>query len=450
MNTSSKYHILNLGCPKNEVDGQSLEYEFIKRGWITGGPDKADVIIVNTCGFIETAKQESIDEILRLSRIKNGNASLAVIGCLSQRYRRELEAELPEADFVLGLSSPATIVKILTSGENKGVESTFEIGACYEIPDGRIVDTSKPYAYLKIADGCDNRCSYCAIPLIRGPYRSRPPDNILSEFDYLLDQGIKEIILVAQDTTRYGRDLYGDFSLELLLDEITCDDRLKCLRILYAHPARVSISLLEKIADNDKICNYLDLPLQHASDNMLKRMNRGISSKQVKSLVSDIRNNFPEIALRTTFLLGHPGEKENDFDELIHLVEQSRFENLGCFVYSEEEGTPSSSQRRKVNHRIADDRYDRLMLLQSEIVEEKNSSLIGLTDTVMVDEYDKDGDIYYCRSQSQAPEIDGQVLLDTDSKSLRVGDFIDIRITGYDMYDLNAIIESEKDILKVS
>ena len=432
------YYLLNLGCPKNEIDGHSLEYLLIKRGLSASEPEDADILIVNTCGFIEAAKRESIHEILRLAQFKSRDNILAITGCLSQWYREELANEFPEADYIFGISSREAVTDMLISGAGENIDCTFEIGETYEPDTGRIIPET-PYAYIKIADGCDNRCSYCAIPFIRGSYRSRSPDDILSEVDYLLSNGIKELILVAQETTRYGKDLRGNISLETLIAEITSDDRLKWLRLLYAHPARTTQSLLEKIAGDAKICSYLDIPLQHISDNMLKRMNRNVTSSDIESLIYGIRNDFPDIALRTTILLGHPGETEDDFLGLMDFIEKTRFENLGCFVYSEEEQTASAEMGHRVPEETAYERYDRLMMLQSEIAEENNRQLCGRTYNTIVDEFDEENEIYYCRLESQAPEIDGHVELSFHENELNRGDFVNIKINGYDLYDLKAV-----------
>lgn len=438
------YYILNLGCPKNEVDGQSLEYHLIKRRLRSADPEEADVLIVNTCGFIEPAKSESIDEILRLSGLKKEGAVLAVTGCLSQRYRDELEDELTEADFIFGLSAPEAAAQTIVSGEKEDIDRTFEIKSIYEISEGRAVKPGSQFVYLKIADGCDNRCNYCAIPLIRGPYRSRPVDDILSEADYLLSSDIREIILVAQETTRYGYDLYDDIGLTDLIGMLTTDSRLRWLRILYTHPARVDIPLLEATADNGKVCDYLDIPLQHISDNMLNRMNRKVTSSRIRNLVKTIRRDFPQIALRTTLLVGHPGETEADFEELLGFVEESRFEHLGIFVYSPEEGTVSFGMKERVENSTADARYDRLMAVQSEIVERKNEEMIGRTLPVVIDEYDDYNGAYLCRSQYQAPDIDGYIPLVDDNYHLRVGDYIDLRIIGHYNFELEGALQRVK------
>ncbi|PJA29582.1 MAG: 30S ribosomal protein S12 methylthiotransferase RimO [candidate division Zixibacteria bacterium CG_4_9_14_3_um_filter_46_8] len=437
------YFILNLGCPKNEVDGQSLEFQLIQRGLSPSDPEEADILIVNTCGFIADARQESIDEILRLAQLKHDGTILAVTGCLSQRFRKELLAELSEVDYFFGISSPDTVADILLHQEPKHLDCTFEVSQTYQSSGGRFINPGSPYAYVKIADGCDNLCSYCAIPLIRGGYRSRPIDDVIKEVDFLLSNDIKEIILIAQETTRYGQDLARNENLEYLIKEICADDRLKWLRILYAHPARTRKSLLQIIAEENKVCSYLDLPLQHISDNMLSRMNRGITASRIKTLVSSMRNEFPEIALRTTFLLGHPGETQDNFEELSRFVEEARFENLGCFVYSEEEQTASAAMENKISSEIASERYEQLMLIQSTIAENHNRQRMGKTFQAIVDSLDSAENIYNCRLQSQSPDIDGNVRLVGYPRQLKPGDFANIKITGYDLYDLDAIIADE-------
>ncbi len=444
MSKRRKYYLTTFGCPKNEVDGQVLEYHLKLRGLSPAAtPDDADILIVNTCGFIEDAKSESIEGILSLAEYKHNGKKLAVIGCLSQRYKNELKAELPEVDYFFGISSPKKIAETFVGADNKIIEETFNLNGKYEIQEGRVVGKGIPYAYLKIADGCDNRCSYCVIPSIRGRFRSKPLDNIVKEVDYLLGEGIKEIILVAQETTRYGYDLGEDINLTALIRELTADNRLRWLRILYAHPIRTTMALLEEISANDKVCNYLDIPLQQISDKMLSRMNRHISSKETEKLISTIKSKFPKIALRTTFMLGHPGETEADFQELLDFIEKFRFENIGCFLYSEEENTISAQMPDKVPLEIARERQDRLMSLQDDIVEERNSKRIGEIHRAIIDKVDLNSDGYICRMESQAPEIDGIVVAKGDNLSLEAGDFVDIKLIDFESYDFEAIIVGE-------
>ncbi len=450
MKRASKYYLLNLGCPKNEVDGRSLEYHLRNGGLSPSEPEDADILIVNSCGFIDDAKRESIDEILRLAECRRSGAILAVTGCLSQRYREELKEEIPEIDYLFGISSPAETAKILLTKNAENIDCTFEIEGSYRIGEGRYIDSKSHYAYVKIADGCDNHCSYCAIPSIRGDYRSRPIDDIKKEVDFLLSQGVKEIILVAQETTRYGQEFKDKSSnLEFLIKELISDKRLKWLRLLYAHPARVTDSLLETIAQNNQVCSYLDLPLQHISDNMLKKMNRGITSARIKSLLKQIKNGFPEIALRTTFIIGHPGESEDDFRQLTEFVEQAQFNSVGCFIYSEEESTASANMSDKVEIEVARERMEQLMLIQSTIVEDHNGRLVGRIKPVIVDSYESDYDVYVCRLETQSPEIDGYVELDGRSGNPKVGSFVNAEITGFDMYDLKAKIEDNSGLRKV-
>ncbi|MCP4634052.1 MAG: 30S ribosomal protein S12 methylthiotransferase RimO [candidate division Zixibacteria bacterium] len=440
MKKPSKYYILNLGCPKNEVDGQSLEYYLVKHGLTSAEPDNADILIINTCGFIEAAKRESIDEIFRLASLKGDDKILAVTGCLSQRYRDELTKDIPEIDYIFGIYAPEKTAMALVTGDNKKADYSFKYENYYEPLEGRILSPGSHYAYLKISDGCENHCSYCAIPQIRGNYRSRPMAEILKEADYLLSNDVKEVILVAQDTTQYGTGSQDEAKLKDLLNELSVDSRLKWLRLLYAHPARVSKPLLDTISKKDNICSYLDIPLQHVTDNMLKRMNRKVTSRHIKSLLNFIRQDYPEIALRTTFLLGHPGETESDFEELVQFIEEYRFEHIGCFTYSEEEDTVSAKMNNKVDDETANKRYDILMSTQSTIVEERNNELVGKRFEAIVDEYDETDDIYYCRLENQSPEIDSSVLLKSAGKKLNSGEFISIKIRDYNIFDLEGIL----------
>ncbi|MBD3234657.1 MAG: 30S ribosomal protein S12 methylthiotransferase RimO [candidate division Zixibacteria bacterium] len=450
MKRALKFYLLNLGCPKNEVDGQSLEYHLRNAGCLPSEPEKAGILIVNSCGFIDDAKRESIDEILRLAECKHDSAILAVTGCLSQRYREELKEEIPEVDYLFGISSPAEIAEVLLTGNAENIDCTFEIEGGYQVGEGRYIDPKSHYAYMKIADGCDNHCSYCAIPSIRGQYRSRPLDDIEKEADFLLSKGVRELILVAQETTRYGQEFEDkSLNLEFLIRELISDKRLGWLRLLYAHPARVTDSLLETIANNKQVCSYLDLPLQHISDKMLRKMNRGVTSADIKLLVSRIKNNFPDIALRTTFIVGYPGETDEDFEQLAEFVDQVQFDSLGCFLYSEEEGTASAKATGKVDREIAQERLEQLMLIQSTIVEDRNRQLVGKVKPVIVDSYESEYNAYLCRLERQSPEIDGYVVLQSGDRNPKVGSIVNVRITDFDMYDLKAKIEDNSGLRKV-
>ncbi len=434
-----KVCLTSLGCPKNEVDGETMTSLLRQEGFeMTEDKQEADVLVLNTCGFINSAKEESINEIFNLICLKNrhNRKKIVVSGCLAQRYPEELWKNIPEIDGLLGIGDTFKISQLCTSvlvgkrlcsislPENKNGHRNIKRET-----------QNRPYAYIKIADGCDNHCTYCAIPSIRGKFRSRRTEDILAEARQLVDGGVKEINLVAQDTTMYGTDICGGKKLPQLLFLLSRIPKLKWIRLLYTHPAHFSDELIQTIASNPKVCKYLDLPLQHISDEILAKMNRKVTRGDVERLISKLRERIPGLALRTSFIAGFPGEKKKQFEELIEFVEKTRFDKLGAFPYSREEGTPAYDFQGRVPSKLKHQRLDRLMLTQQKIVFEENRSKIGKTLTVLIDaESKEDSGHFLGRSQAEAPEVDGVILV--KGSSLKTGKFVKAKIVDYWDYDL--------------
>jgi ribosomal protein S12 methylthiotransferase len=441
MAEARRIYIRTLGCPKNEVDSEVVAGSLESADFdLTSHPDEADIIIVNSCGFIQEAKEESIQTTLSLSSLKQKDKSkkLILYGCLGQRYRSELPRLLPEVDVVFGVEEIDSLVRYCKDGKIPEAEEKRELPASYrEYPDRRIA-RDRPYAYLKISEGCDNRCSYCAIPNIRGPLRSRPVERIVSEAQSLVDAGVRELILIAQDTTSYGIDLYGRPELVRLLREISEIEALKWIRILYAQPMGVDDGLIGELAENGKICKYLDLPLQHVSDKILRSMNRKVTKRQIHKLVERLRSQVPGIALRTTLMVGFPGETETDFKELLSFVEEARFDHLGAFAYSREEGTEAYSLARQLPRKVKEERLDLLMTIQSDIIFEANEKRRGNRSEVLVEKEEESGVTgrWICRSEHQAPEVDSCFLV--AGSNLKRGDFVQVEVVGWEAYDLIA------------
>ncbi len=424
-------YLLNLGCSKNQVDAEHLLAEFASAGVKrTEEPEKADLLVVNTCGFIDSAKEESIQEILRLSEGRTSAQKVIAVGCLSQRYGESLRKELPEVDLMLGTYEPGELLARL--GLKPGAKGC----------SGRAVLDGLPHhAYLKVAEGCQRHCAYCAIPLIRGPQKSLSPREILAEARRLEKCGVREISLVAQDLTYYGREKGGPGSdLESLLRLLLAETDVEWFRLCYAYPAFVTPSLLELMASESRVCKYLDMPIQHGSDRMLSKMARGHTRRGLLTMLRRIRRTVPEIALRTTLLLGFPGETEDDVRELVDLMEEVRFDRLGCFTYSEEEGTPAAESRDpRVDPDVATERAERVMRLQEEISLERNEALVGRELRVLVDSVDETGTAHFlARTEWDAPEVDNQVRI--AEGSAKPGEFRMAKIVGAEAYDLDAVL----------
>ena len=432
---AAKVGMVSLGCSKNRVDSEVLLGILRDNGYeIVPDPAQADIVFVNTCGFIESAKEESIDAIFEMTEYKKTGKlkKLFVTGCLSQRYSDVLSQEIPEVDGFMGVSDYARTMEMLKKAE-EGEKPIFTSDGERFLSTDRVLTTPPYTAYIKTSDGCDNKCTYCAIPLIRGAYRSRPYDDILSECRQLVKNGVKELIFIAQDTSRYGNDFpEKTLLLPKLLKEAAEIEGVEWVRVLYCYPDTVTDELLETIRDNPKICPYLDLPLQHIDDTLLKRMNRRGTSAHIKSILEKVRSYG--IFVRTTMIVGFPGETDEQFETLLDFVREFRFDRLGAFTFSPEEGTPAAEFED-----VKQMRLDQLMLLQQEISYESNKERIGKTVKVLVDDFE-DG-YYIARSPLEAPDIDGVIKIDTNLE-LAAGDFVTVRITDCDAYDLMGVIEN--------
>lgn len=442
MKKSDKVRIITLGCPKNLIDSEVMAGLLNQAGYrIVNENDSADIVIVNTCAFINPAKEEAIEEILTLAEEKKKNyhhLRIVVAGCLTQRYGREFFSQLPEVDLFIGTGEVGNIVGHL----NKLNQKNYKRQSIVTKPDflmnfehPRMLSSKTPSAYLKISDGCSNRCSYCIIPSLRGPVRSRKPDDILREAEILAKKGIKEIIIVAQDTTIYGRDLKGRPRLSSLLNDMAQIKSLKWIRLLYAHPARVTTNLLETIATNEKICRYIDLPIQHIDDDILKAMNRKVTGAKIKDVISRTRQMIPDVALRTSLIVGFPGETPTRFNRLLDFVNEIKFDHLGVFTYSREEGTLAAQSKSQVSEKEKERRREIIMNEQATISLAINKALIGTIQEVLIEEKSGRSD-YTClgRCRRQSPEIDGVTYIKGSASP--TGSIVKCKITAADEYDL--------------
>ena len=420
--------MISLGCAKNRVDSENLLGRLKAAGHeFVDDPAQADAIFVNTCGFIEDAKQESIDAILEMAAARKKGAKLLVTGCLAQRYSDALMEEIPEIDGLLGVKDYDKALSLLDSNIRESYTSGTE-----RFPDGERILTTPPYsAFMKISDGCDNRCSYCAIPLIRGRYLSRPYEEIVDECERLAEGGVTEITLIAQDTSRYGNDIYGKTRMSELLRRVAAIEKVKWVRVLYCYPDTTDDELLETIAHTPKVCAYLDLPLQHINDRLLKKMNRRGSSDWIKSRIEKCRQLG--VTLRTTMIVGFPGETEEEFQELMDFVRWARFDRLGAFAYSPEEDTPAAVMPDQIDQETKYRRLDQLMMLQQEISMEINESRVGEECTVLCEGWE-DG-LYYGRSPKEAPESDGNIRF-TAQREIQPGEYVKVKILSAEAYDL--------------
>lgn len=426
-----KVGMISLGCAKNQVDGEVLMASLKRDGFaLTDDVGMADIAIVNTCGFIESAKRESIEEILELCTLKKEGQikKIVVTGCLAERYRDEIRKDIPEADAVIGIGANGEIGALLREMmEGEAVErfpDKYDMPLCGE----RELTTPSYFAYLKIAEGCDNRCSYCAIPLIRGNFRSRTMENIMEEARALVENGAKELILIAQDTTRYGIDLYGEFSLDKLLKELCTIEKLHWVRMLYCYPDAITDGLLEVMANEEKVVKYMDIPLQHAAAPVLKAMNRRGSRQELTALMQKIREKVPGVILRTTFITGFPGETEADFTELCEFMKEVKFDKLGCFAYSQEEDTPAALMENQIDEDVKQHRAELITDAQMRIMEEKGSAYIGKTLTVLTEGFDRYAECYFGRSYMDSPDVDGKVFFTVTGKKPQYGQFVKVKI----------------------
>lgn len=431
--------MVSLGCSKNQVDAERMLYKIQKAGYqLVEDAALADIAIINTCGFIESAKQEAIETIFEFVALKNeGRIKKVVItGCLSERYKEEVSELIPESDAVVGIGCNEDIVSVLEkimAGER--VEA-FDDKEKLSLTGGRVLTTLSFTSYLKIAEGCDNRCSYCAIPDIRGKFRSVPMENLLDEARKLAGEGVRELNVIAQDTTRYGIDLYGKYMLPELLTELCRIEELKWIRILYCYPERITDELLEVMAKEEKIVKYIDLPIQHCDDEVLKNMHRQGTEASLREVIKKIRDKVPGITLRTTLITGFPGETEEQFNRLAEFVNEMEFDRLGCFPYSEEEGTPAAEMECQIDEEVREHRAEIIMEQQSVIAERKNNALIGKTLEVVTEGFDRYGECWFGRSAADAPEIDGKIFFTAPDKKPFPGCFVKVRIDDVLDYDL--------------
>ncbi|MDR0907186.1 MAG: 30S ribosomal protein S12 methylthiotransferase RimO [Rikenellaceae bacterium] len=422
-----KVNIVTLGCSKNLVDSEHLAARFAEAGYgvvFDSGDTAAKTVVINTCGFIGDAKEESVNTILEFARAREAGdiERLFVIGCLSERYADELRVEIPEVDEYFGARN------------FEGVIERLEASLAPEFDTQRVLSTPRHYAYLKISEGCDRRCGFCAIPLIRGDHRSVPMEQLVEEAERLAKQGVRELIVIAQDTTYYGLDLYGERRLGELLRRLCRIEGIEWVRLHYAYPASFPADVIEAMRDEPKICKYIDIPLQHISDSQLRSMKRGLGSAGTRELIARLRDEIPGVAIRTTMLVGYPNETEADFNELLDFVREARFERLGVFPYSEEEGTYSAEELTDdVPEEVKQERVERLMEVQAAVSAELNQRRVGGTERVIVD--GKEGDVWVCRSQWDSPEVDTEILV-TSARELKVGEFVTVRITTASEYDL--------------
>ncbi|MBQ8817698.1 MAG: 30S ribosomal protein S12 methylthiotransferase RimO [Clostridia bacterium] len=446
-----KVGFVSLGCPKNQLDTEVMLHEVAAAGYeITPEETEADVVIINTCGFIESAKKESIDNILDIAWLKKHRSLKAIVvtGCLAERYRESILDELPEVDAVLGVGSIHNIVEAIeavTVKKKKGSKrkyTSFEDKETVRLGGDRILTTPEYMAYLKIAEGCDNRCAYCAIPSIRGKFRSRPMEELVAEAKQLEALGVRELCIVAQDITRYGLDIYGEYRLAQLLRKITEATSIPWIRLLYCYPDKVTDELIAEIRDNPRILKYIDLPIQHISDNMLTAMNRHGDRKMICDVIAKLRREIPDMVIRTTFIVGFPGETEEDFTELCEFVRETKFERAGVFTYSREEDTAAYDFENQIDEQIKQDRMDLLMREQLEINEENNRKMLGKTVTVLCEDYDPVSEVHFGRDAANAPEIDGKIYFRAE-KRIAPGSFVKVKIREVVDYDLigRAIIE---------
>lgn len=426
---------VSLGCSKNLLDTEMTIGLFRNNKFnIVNDPSKADIIVVNTCGFIQSAKEEAINTLLEMAEYKKGRCKyLIAMGCLVERYKEELKKLMPEVDLFIKFSEYDNIWEQIESVVGKSDDREQDYLNFLD----RVVTTGDNFAYLRIAEGCNNRCTFCAIPYIRGKYVSRTMEDILEEAKKLAESGIKELIVIAQDTTKYGTDIYGEPKLAELLEKLCKIDGIKWIRFLYAYPESITDKLINVVKNNDKICNYFDIPIQHISDKVLKRMNRKSDGNSIRKTIAKIRKEIPDVVIRTTVMVGFPGETKEDFDELYNFIKEAKFDKLGAFSYSKEEGTPAARIKDQVHPMTKKSRYNKIMVLQAEVSEENEKKYIGKELEVILEERSFDGKYYIARSYMDVPDIDGVIYVKCDDENLE-GEFIKVRIIESNDYDLVA------------
>ncbi len=440
-NNKIKIGFVSLGCSKNLLDTEVMLARLANAGYaITPDETEADVVIINTCAFIESAKKESIDNILDIAWLKEHNNLKAIIvtGCLAERYKDEIFTEIPEVDAVIGVGSLDKIEEAVAAVlSDKKFSSYADKNTC-ALGGERIVTTSDHTAYIKIAEGCDNRCTYCAIPGIRGKFRSRTIEDIVAEAKELEEIGVKELNIIAQDTSRYGLDIYGEYSLAKLVRAITDATNIPWIRLLYCYPDKITADLIAEMRDNKRVVKYIDLPIQHISNNVLKRMNRHGDGEVVRDVVKKLREEVPGIVIRTTVMVGFPGETEEDFNELCEYIKEAKFDRLGAFTYSREEDTPAYDFPDQIDEQTKQERYDIIMREQLHIAEEKNRALIGKTVKVLCEAYDPAAEVYYGRGEADAPDIDTKIYFrpEIGKKRIAPGEFVNVKIDDVMDYDL--------------
>ena len=426
---------VSLGCSKNLLDTEMTIGLFRNNKFnIVNDPSKADIIVVNTCGFIQSAKEEAINTLLEMAEYKKGRCKyLIAMGCLVERYKEELKKLMPEVDLFIKFSEYDNIWEQIESVVGKSDDREQDYLNFLD----RVVTTGDNFAYLRIAEGCNNRCTFCAIPYIRGKYVSRTMEDVIEEAKKLAESGIKELIVIAQDTTKYGTDIYGEPKLAELLEKLCKIDGIKWIRFLYAYPESITDKLINVVKNNDKICNYFDIPIQHISDKVLKRMNRKSDGNSIRKTIAKIRQEIPDVVIRTTVMVGFPGETKEDFDELYNFIKEAKFDKLGAFSYSKEEGTPAARIKDQVHPMTKKSRYNKIMALQAEVSEENEKKYIGKELEVILEERSFDGKYYIARSYMDVPDIDGVIYVKCDDENLE-GEFIKVRIIESNDYDLVA------------
>ena len=446
-----KIMFISLGCDKNLVDTEMMLGMLAEKGYqFTDDEQAAEIVVVNTCCFIGDAKEESINTLIEIGRLKEtANVKMLIAaGCLAQRYRKEIREQIPEVDVIIGTMAIDKIVEAVEEYQTKQYTTFVEdIDRTPVSGKKRVVTTGGHYAYMKIAEGCDKRCSYCIIPKVRGSYRSIPMETLLKEANTLVEQGVKELILVAQETTLYGTDLYGKKSLPELLRKLSEIRGLYWIRILYCYPEEITEELIDTIAELPKVCHYLDIPIQHASDKILKRMGRRTNQQQLKDKIAMIRSKIPDMCLRTTLITGFPGESQEDHEQSMAFVDEMEFDRLGVFTYSAEEDTPAAGFPDQIEEEVKKDRQADIMELQQEIAFEKAEGMTGQDVLVMIEGKVADENAYVGRTYKDAPNVDGLVFVNTD-RELMTGDFVPVHITGSYEYDLIGEIKDENELTK--
>ena len=446
-----KIMFISLGCDKNLVDTEMMLGMLAEKGYqFTDDEQEAEIVVVNTCCFIGDAKEESINTLIEIGQLKEtANVKMLIAaGCLAQRYRKEIREQIPEVDVIIGTMAIDKIVEAVEEYQTKQYTTFVEdIDRTPVSGKKRVVTTGGHYAYMKIAEGCDKRCSYCIIPKVRGSYRSIPMDTLLKEAATLVEQGVKELILVAQETTLYGTDLYGKKSLPELLRKLSEIRGLYWIRILYCYPEEITEELIDTIAELPKVCHYLDIPIQHASDKILKRMGRRTNQQQLKDKIAMIRSKIPDMCLRTTLITGFPGESQEDHEQSMAFVDEMEFDRLGVFTYSAEEDTPAAGFPDQIEEEVKKDRQADIMELQQEIAFEKAEGMTGQDVLVMIEGKVADENAYVGRTYKDAPNVDGLVFVNTD-RELMTGDFVPVHITGSYEYDLIGEIKDENELTK--